>query len=158
MTHKTMSKTSLDSDLVRQLASLLDETGLCEIEIEQENFKIRVAKSRHETTFLAPSAVSPAPQNWPAPANDIKTDAEITASHPGAVNSPMVGNAYLSPRPGAPAFIKVGDTVQVGQTLLIIEAMKVMNPIPAAKSGTVTRILITDGQPVEYNEVLLVIE
>ncbi len=150
-----MSKNTIDSDLIRQLAGLLDETGLAEIEIEKDDFKIRVAKAKVQQVT---EAVAYASSGTAAPIAVVAAPSEITASHPNAVVSPMVGNVYLSGKPGAPQFVQVGDTVSVGQTLLIIEAMKVMNPIPAPKSGVVKRILIEDAQPVEYNDVLMLIE
>jgi acetyl-CoA carboxylase biotin carboxyl carrier protein len=151
-----MSKNTIDSDLVRQLASLLDETGLAEIEIEKEDFKIRVAKAKvQQVTEAVAYASSGAPLVPPAA---VAEPAEITASHPNAVVSPMVGNVYLAGKPSTPPFVQVGDTVSAGQTLLIIEAMKVMNPIPAPKSGVVKRILVEDSQPIEYNEVMMLIE
>ena len=151
-----MSKNTIDSDLVRQLASLLDETGLAEIEIEKDDFKIRVAKAKVQQVTEAVAYASSGAQVAPPAA--VAAPAEITASHPNAVVSPMVGNVYLSGKPGAPQFVQVGDTVSAGQTLLIIEAMKVMNPIPAPKSGVVKRILVEDSQPIEYNEVMMLIE
>jgi acetyl-CoA carboxylase biotin carboxyl carrier protein len=150
-----MSKNTIDSDLIRQLAGLLDETGLAEIEIEKDDFKIRVTKAKvqHVTEAIAYASSGTA-----APIAAVAAPVEITASHPNAVASPMVGNVYLSGKPGAPKFVQVGDTVSAGQTLLIIEAMKVMNPIPAPKSGVVKRILVEDSQPIEYNEVMMLIE
>ncbi|MBY0432136.1 MAG: acetyl-CoA carboxylase biotin carboxyl carrier protein [Rhodospirillales bacterium] len=143
--------TNIDSDMVRTLAGLLDETGLTEIEYEIGGFRIRVART-----------AIPAPVHHAAPAALPMTGAALAAedhaSHPGAVNSPMVGVAYLSPEPGATAFIKVGDSISEGQTLLLIEAMKTFNPIRAPRAGKISRILIADGQPVEFGEPLLIIE
>ncbi len=146
------SKTStIDQELIRQLAMLLTDTDLSEIEVEQGDLRIRVARS----VAAAPVSYHVAP---PAPAA-APVAAEVNhAAHPGAVPSPMVGTAYRSPEPGAKAFVEVGQTVREGQTVLIVEAMKTMNQIPAPRAGTVKAILVTDGQPVEYGEPLLVIE
>ena len=150
-----MTKHHVDAELVRKLAALLDETGLTELEYATNALKVRVAKNHGgATTVVAPAA----PHAAAATAGADVGAAAPTAEHPGAVTSPMVGTAYCAPEPGAPAFVKVGDTVRQGQTLLIIEAMKVMNPLPAPRAGTVTDILVRDAQPVEYGEVLLVIE
>lgn len=150
-----MPNFAVDETLIRRLATLLKETGLTEIELADGDKRVRIARTTSAPTLAAPiladlghSPSLPVSGGEKAPAADMA----------GAVPSPMVGTAYLSPQPGAPAFIKVGDTVREGQTLLIIEAMKVMNPIIAPKSGKVTRILIEDKQPVEYGEPLLVLE
>jgi acetyl-CoA carboxylase biotin carboxyl carrier protein len=147
----------LDKELIRELAKLLDETGLGEIEIEQENFKIRVARPGPNAAAVAapapsPTAVSAAP---PAPEGTRPQD---VASHPGVVKSPMVGTAYCAPAPGAPPFVELGSEVKQGQIILIIEAMKTMNQIPSPRDGRVVEILVADGQPVEYGEPLLIIE
>ena len=148
-----MTKHQVDAELVRKLAALLDETGLTELEYETGALKVRVAKHHGSTvTVAAPAAAAPSASVTPRAA------AAAPAEHPGAVTSPMVGTAYCAPEPGAAPFVKVGDTVRQGQTLLIIEAMKVMNPVAAPRAGTVTEILVRDSQPVEYGEVLLVIE
>lgn len=143
----------IDHDLIHELSSLLTETGLTEIEIDQNGLRVRVARNAGVPTVgvaaPAPVAAAPAPAESAAPAAE---------SHVGAVASPMVGTAYLSPEPGAAPFVQVGDSVREGQTLMIVEAMKTMNPIPAPKAGKVTRILVDDGQPVEYGEVLMAIE
>lgn len=149
---------SNESALVRELAELLTETGLTEIEIEREGWRIRVAK----TAFVAPTAHA-APSGAglhasPGPAGAAAAAPSDPASHPGAVKSPMVGTAYRAPEPSASPFIEVGSKVAAGQTLLIIEAMKTMNHIPAPKSGTVAAILFENGQPVEYGEPLVIIE
>ena len=143
-----------DSALIRELALLLDETSLTEIEIERAGLRLRVARNvtvsaAMPTSFqpLAAAAVASAP----AVAADL-------AKHPGAVPSPMVGTAYWAPEPGAKPFIDVGSKVSAGQTLLIIEAMKTMNQIPSPRAGTVTQILVEDGQPVEFGEPLVIIE
>jgi acetyl-CoA carboxylase biotin carboxyl carrier protein len=150
-----------DSALIRELALLLDETSLTEIEIERAGLRVRVARNISIATAM-PSGIAPvahvpvtaAPGATPAataPAADF-------ANHPGVVPSPMVGTAYWSPEPGAKPFIEVGTRVTAGQTLLIIEAMKTMNQIPSPRAGTVTQILVEDGQPVEFGEPLVIIE
>ena len=147
-----MSKSGVDQELIRQLAALLKETELSEIEIETDNLKLRVSRQVSQVTAhvaAAPAAAAPAA----APA----TPAEA-AAHPGAVASPMVGTTYLAAEPGAAPYVTVGSTVKEGQTVLIIEAMKTMNHIPAPRAGKVTAILVEDGQPVEFGEPLLVIE
>jgi acetyl-CoA carboxylase biotin carboxyl carrier protein len=147
-----------DSALIRELALLLDETSLTEIEIERAGLRVRVARNITVTASM-PANYQPAPLVHAAPAANV-TPAAIAdlAKHPGAVPSPMVGTAYLSPEPGAKPFIEVGTKVSVGQTLLIIEAMKTMNQIPSPRAGTVTQILVEDGQPVEFGEPLVIIE
>jgi acetyl-CoA carboxylase biotin carboxyl carrier protein len=145
-----------DSTLIRELALLLDETSLTEIEIERAGLRVRVARNVSIAASLpanfapAPAGASAAPTGAPAAA-DLST-------HPGVVPSPMVGTAYWAPEPGAKPFIEVGAKVSVGQTLLIIEAMKTMNQIPSPHAGTVTQILVEDGQPVEFGEPLVIIE
>ncbi|MDJ0947060.1 MAG: acetyl-CoA carboxylase biotin carboxyl carrier protein [Kiloniellales bacterium] len=147
-------KLSIDEKLVRKLADLLTETGLTEIEYEAEGRRIRIAKGG-AAAMIAPGAVAaPAPAVAAAPAAEGAAEA-VPA---GAVTSPMVGTAYVAEEPGKPAFVKVGDQVSEGQTLLIIEAMKVMNQIPSPRAGTVKAILVQDGQPVEFGEPLMVIE
>jgi acetyl-CoA carboxylase biotin carboxyl carrier protein len=151
-------KSSIDKNLVRELAELLRETDLAEIEIEQNDFRIRVSRA----TGPAPAHVSVAPPS-PAPLAESKAEAAPAipadpSKHPGVVPSPMVGTAYRSPEPGAKPFVEVGDSVQAGQTILILEAMKHMNEVPAPRPGTVTAILVEDGQPVEFGEPLMVIE
>jgi len=143
---------SIDQDLIRELAALLKETELTEIEIEQDGLRLRIARGATQATIVAPAAPVAAAAAA-APAAPVEA-----AAHPGAVKSPMVGTAYRSPEPGAKPFVEVGDRVAVGQTLVIVEAMKTMNQIPAPKAGTVTAILVEDGQPVEYGEPLAVIE
>lgn len=156
----TQKKDSIDPDLIRQLADILKETELTEIEVEKDDLKIRVARQLTAAPAVAyaaaPAPVAAAPVAA-APAAEA-APAATTAAPKDAVPSPMVGTAYLSPQPGAAVFIKVGDTVKAGQTLLIVEAMKTMNPIPSPKGGVVKEILISDGQPVEYGEPLVVIE
>ena len=165
-----MTKSSQDDqDLIRAIAELLNKENLAEIEIEKEDFRVRVTRSyaneapvyAQAPQYFAPpaGAAAPAPS---APAGSVPAAAPAAAedlsSHPGTLTSPMVGTAYRSPEPGKAAFVEVGTKVSEGQTLLIIEAMKTMNQIPAHRSGTVTRILVQDAQPVEYGEPLVVIE
>jgi acetyl-CoA carboxylase biotin carboxyl carrier protein len=150
-----MPKTpAIDHDVIRELAKLLDETGLTEIQFERDGVSVRVA--RHVAVAaprMRPGEVLPAAT--PAAAVPVAAD---PAQHPGVVTSPMVGTAYRGPTPGARPFVEVGSQVKAGETLLIIEAMKTMNQIPAPRSGTVIQILVEDGQPVEYGEPLMIIE
>jgi acetyl-CoA carboxylase biotin carboxyl carrier protein len=145
----------LDARLVRKLADILTETGLSEIEIEHAGLKIRVAKTL--TTAPMQYAVAPAPTPSVAHVPAAAAPEAPARAKGDTVNSPMVGSVYLQPEPGAQPFVKVGDTVTAGQTLMIIEAMKTMNPIPAPKAGKVVEILVEDGQPVEFGEPLAVI-
>ncbi len=150
---------NVDTGLVRQLAELLDETGLTEIEVEDEGRKIRVARQVSGVIAAAPVAAVAAAPVAPAAAPAAAAPAEgDLKSHPGAVKSPMVGTVYLSSEPSAPPFIKEGATVSAGDTLVIVEAMKVMNPITAPKSGKVVKICVANEQPVEYDQPLVVIE
>jgi len=148
----------IDARLVRKLADILTETGLSEIEIEHAGLRIRVAK----TLTAAPvqmAVPAPAPQPAPSAAPAAPAMAEATAAARGeTIKSPMVGTVYLQPQPGADAYVRVGDTVAAGQTLMIVEAMKTMNPIPAPRAGRVLEILVEDAQPVEFGEPLVVIE
>ena len=148
-----MPKLELDEELVRKLSGLLEETGLTEIEYEAGGHRIRVVRGV-PAMAAAPAAPPPAAATSAAPAEAAPADA-VPAN---AVTSPMVGTAYCAPEQGAPPFVSVGDTVKEGQTLLIIEAMKVMNQIPSPRAGQVIQILVEDGQPVEYGEPLLIIE
>ena len=149
---------SEDSALVRELALLLDETSLTEIEIERAGLRLRVARNISVAATM-PMQVAAAPAALPVAASPAAPAAAADLSkHPGAVTSPMVGTAYWAPEPGAKPFIDVGAKVSVGQTLLIIEAMKTMNQIPSTRAGTVTQILVEDGQPVEFGEPLVIIE
>lgn len=152
-----MTRIPFDPDAIRMLAAVLTETGLTEIEIAEKDSRIRVVRG------VAPSvAPVPAPVFVSAPAvaqaaGSASAEAEL-AAHPGAVTSPMVGVAYLLPEPGSAPFVTVGQTVTAGQTLLLIEAMKTFNQIKAPKAGTVARVLVTNGAPVEYGEVLMILE
>ena len=148
---------SEDSALVRELALLLDETSLTEIEIERAGLRLRVARNISVAATM-PMQMAAAPAALPVAAAASAPAAADLSKHPGAVTSPMVGTAYWAPEPGAKPFIEVGSKVSVGQTLLIIEAMKTMNHIPAPHAGTVLAVLVDDGQPVEYAEPLAVIE
>ena len=145
-----MPKLDIDEGLLRKLAQLMQETGLTEIEYENNGQRIRVNRGGGPALIAAAPAASPAGGTAAAPAAPAGPPA-------GALTSPMVGTAYLAPEPGADPFVRAGDKVRKGQTLLIIEAMKVMNPIPAPEAGTVEAILINDGQPVEYGEPLMVL-
>jgi len=144
----------VDLKLVRQLAELLDETSLSEIEVEDGGRKIRVARTITGAVMAAPSPVQPAPVAAPASA----APALPAGDHPGTVKSPMVGTAYLTPEPDAAPFVTIGASVKEGDTILIIEAMKVMNPIIAPRGGKVLQILVGSGQPVEFDQPLVVIE
>jgi len=149
-------KPAAEQQIIRDLADILNETGLSEIEIEKSGLKIRVAR----TVTVAAAAVHAvaAPAGAPVAAASPLASAGDPAKHPGAVKSPMVGTAYRSPEPTAPAFVDIGSKVQQGDTLLIIEAMKTMNQIPAPRAGTVTAVLFENGQPVEFGEPLVIIE
>ena len=146
----------VDHALILELTKLLDETGLTEIEIEQDGQRVRVARG------AVAAAPAPAPRAAPGPAPQpiVESIAKPLdpAKHPGVVTSPMVGTAYGAAEPGAKAFVEVGQQVKAGDTLLIIEAMKTMNQIPAPRAGTVTQVLFDDGQPVEFGEPLVIIE
>lgn len=148
------SNKSIDRDLIRDLATLLDETNLSEIEVEQSGLRVRVARN---ITVAAAVPVPSAPAAIATTVPVVATPAE-GAKNANAVNSPMVGTAYFAPEPGAKPFIDVGSKVKAGDTLLIIEAMKTMNQIPSPRTGTVTKILVEDGQPVEFGEPLMIIE
>ena len=158
-------ESAIDTRLVRKLAGILTDTGLTEIEVERGSLKIRV--SRQPTA--AAQVYAPAPQAMAAPAAPAPVAAASSsasasaASAPAAakgepVKSPMVGTAYLAPQPGSDNFVKIGDKVTEGQTLLIVEAMKTMNPIPSPRAGTIVDILVTDGDPIEFGEPLVILE
>ena len=157
MTDKKTKKAKFDTNLIRKLAELLDETGLNEIEYGTEDLHLRVAKGTSNPTTQ--SVLSSAPKEIITEEVDNKNLEENKyANHPGIVISPIVGTAYISPDPDSAPFVKVGDTVSVGDTLILIEAMKVFNPIKAAHAGTVTRVFINNGTPIEFGEPLLIIE
>lgn len=148
------SDLAVDAELVRQLAALLEETGLTEIEYSVRDRRIRVARNVVTTVSAAPAAVPAA-----APSETKEALAAVApVDHPGAIKAPMVGTAYIAPQPDQPPFVKLGDKVSEGQVLLIVEAMKVMNQIRAPKPGRVAEILVADGAPVEYGQVLMVVE
>ncbi len=151
-----MGKLNVDPTLIETLAELLQRTGLTEIEIAEGDAKVRVVRAPQPVLASAPPAGAPPAANLtaaPEPASAAQTE-----RHPGAVRAPMVGTVYLTPEPGAPPFVDIGAEVREGQTLLIIEAMKVMNPIRAARAGRVINVLVSNGDPVEYGELLLIIE
>jgi acetyl-CoA carboxylase biotin carboxyl carrier protein len=153
-------KNGIDKGLIRDLANILNDTDLTEIEVEQDDLRIRVSRTIPTPQYIQAGA----PQYAPAPAAAAAAAAPVAVAVPAArdlsnaVTAPMVGTVYLSPAPGSRAFIEVGTVVKEGQTLLIIEAMKTMNQIPAPRSGKVTEIIVNDAQPVEYGEPLVVIE
>ena len=142
-----------ESALIRELAELLNETNLSEIEIEKSGLKVRVCRNVQITAMSAPP-----PASAPTPAPPVAGTSENVAAHAGAVKSPMVGTAYLAPEPGAAPFVEPGTKVTGGQTIMIIEAMKTMNAIPAPRSGTVSQVFVENGQPVEFGEPLMIIE
>lgn len=143
----TVARLSIDADVIRELAALLDETGLSEIEIADGTRHVRVARGGDALAARPPLPVA-------APVPPVATP---PSSPTDAVTSPMVGTVYLAGEPGAPPFVKIGDMVAEGQTLVIVEAMKVMNPIKAPRAGTVLEIRVANGSPVEYGEVLVVL-
>jgi acetyl-CoA carboxylase biotin carboxyl carrier protein len=151
----------VDADLVRQLAQLLNENDLSEIEVEDGDRRIKVRRQA-AAAAPAPAAAPPAPPvssgHVASPVSSLPAEEVANANHPGTVKSPMVGTAYLAGEPGAEPLISPGAKVAVGDTLLIVEAMKVMNPITATRAGTVARVLVQDGQPVEYDQPLVIIE
>ena len=165
----TKASSQSDQDLIRSIAELLNEQNLAEIEIEREDIRVRVTRSyampaAHQVSMpgFAPhpphAPATPQPVAPSGAAANISLPADDLATNPGTLTSPMVGTAYLSPEPGKPPFVAVGSKVSEGQTILIIEAMKTMNQIPAHRSGTIVRIVIEDTQPVEYGQPLVVIE
>jgi len=159
--NKASAADPIDTRLVRRLAAILKDTGLSEIEVEKGDLKIRVARELTLAAGPAPAQVAyaPAPLSMPSdPGAPPALTPPPVESRGEPVKSPMVGTAYLQAQPGSPAFIKVGDKVSEGQTLLIIEAMKTMNPIPAPRAGTVLEIIVGDGQPVEFGAPLIILE
>jgi acetyl-CoA carboxylase biotin carboxyl carrier protein len=152
----SMPKTpAIDHDVIRDLAKLLDETGLTEIEFERDGVSVRVARHLSTPSSRQRSAEAPGTVTLPAAAAPAAID---PTQHPGVVVSPMVGTVYLGPAPGTRPFVEIGGQVKTGEPLLIIEAMKTMNQIPAPRSGTVIQVLVADGQPVEYGQPLMIIE
>jgi acetyl-CoA carboxylase biotin carboxyl carrier protein len=152
----SMPKTpAIDHEVIRDLAKLLDETGLTEIEFERDGVSVRVARHLGAPSARARSAEAPPGAALSSPPAAAAID---PTQHPGVVVSPMVGTVYLGPAPGARPFVDIGGQVKTGEPLLIIEAMKTMNQIPAARSGTVIQVLVADGQPVEYGQPLMIIE
>ena len=163
----TKASSTADQDLIEAIAKLLNEQNLAEIEIEREDLRVRVTRSYASSAVQQVQVPAYAPAPAPAPASIVPAGAAAAAaapavedlsSNPGTLTSPMVGTAYLSPEPGKPTFVSVGTRVSEGQTVLIVEAMKTMNQIPAHRSGTVTRVLVEDASPVEYGQPLVVIE
>lgn len=153
----TTKKKGIDQSIVRDLAAILNETDLTEIEVEQDDLRIRVSRA---TSAPAQYVTAPAPAQATAPVSESAPVAAVSAPvvHGHEVPSPMVGTAYMSPSPDSDAFVKVGQSVKEGETLLIIEAMKTMNQIPSPRSGKIIEILLEDGQPVEYGDTLVIIE
>jgi len=151
-------RAAIDVEVVRQLAEILSATGLTEIECEGDEWRVRIARTPAGTVVAAPPAAVPQlPATASAGDGGEKGDIEAVADDPGLLKSPMVGIVYVSPEPSAPAFVKSGDTVAVGDTVLLIEAMKVFNPIKAHRAGRIERIFVASGTPVEYGEPLLLI-
>lgn len=148
-----MAQLKVDKDLIKELAQLLEETALSEIEIGEGDQRIRVARNLNGAVVASPLTSAAINETY-----EPTTASSTPVVAPGSVTSPMVGTVYSAPEPGAPDFVKVGDQVNEGQTLIIIEAMKIMNAIEAPHAGTVTEIIVADGQPVEYGEPLLVIQ
>lgn len=146
-----------DSKTIKEIAELLNDTGLSEIEVETGDLRIRVARQATAVSAIVP-APAPAPAAAAPAAETAAPAAAAPVDHPGAVKSPMVGTAYLAAEPGAANFVKIGDQVSAGQTLVIIEAMKTMNPIAAPKAGKIVDILVANEQPVEFDEVLVIVE
>ncbi len=158
---KPAASAPIDPEVVRELALILSDTGLSEIEVERGDLRVRVAR---ETAPQFVHAVAPPPAALPAappptapPETPARADAADPIAHPGAVPSPMVGTVYLAPDPKSPAFVKAGDTVKEGQTLLLIEAMKTFNPIPAPRAGVVQEVTVQDGEPVEFGQALVIL-
>jgi acetyl-CoA carboxylase biotin carboxyl carrier protein len=151
-------KSTIDQDLIRDLAALLTETDLTEIEVEQDDLRIRVARNVTVAPVHVEASAPAKPADLEVKSSPASAQPSDPAKHPGAVPSPMVGTAYLSPEPGAPPYVSIGDSVNKGQTILIVEAMKTMNQIPSPRAGKVIAILVEDAQPVEYGETLMIIE
>ena len=156
MTDNNNSSMQVDAGLVRQLAELLDDTRLTEIEVQDGDRRIRVVRNVAIPTHAMPAPLAAAPAA--APAASTAAPAAPAGDHPGTIKSPMVGTAYLAASPGAKQFVNVGDTVAAGDTLLIVEAMKVMNPIVSPRAGKVTQLMVDNGQPVEFDQPLAIVE
>jgi acetyl-CoA carboxylase biotin carboxyl carrier protein len=152
-----MAKFEMDTEFIRKLAKLLEETNLGEIEMADGDRRIRVARPAVAAPAAVPMAVAAVPVAAASPGSAAPAASDMS-KHPGAVKSPMVGTAYLSPEPGKPVFVSIGDKVTAGQTLLIIEAMKTFNPIKAPKAGTLAQVLIDNAQPVEFGQALMIVE
>ncbi|GBQ98491.1 acetyl-CoA carboxylase biotin carboxyl carrier protein [Acetobacter nitrogenifigens DSM 23921 = NBRC 105050] len=154
-----MSQMLVDADAIRALANILNDTGLTEIEVSEKDSRIRVVRAAAPVAAQAVAPVAVATPAAPAPAaTPVPTAPADLSKHPGAVNSPMVGIAYLAPDPSSPPFVAVGQTVAAGQTLLLIEAMKTFNQIKAPKGGTLKQVLVTSGDPVEFGQPLVIVE
>ncbi len=154
-------KTDFDSKLIGEIAEIMAETGLTEVELRQGDSTLRLSKATVTTAAPAPVVAAPAAAAPPAAASAAPAPspaAESPAEHPGAVTSPMVGTVYLAPQPDTDPFVSVGDRVAEGDTLMIIEAMKVMNPLPSPRAGTIKAVLVSDSQPVEFGDPLIIIE
>ena len=164
MNKKSKETFGINSDAVRQLAQILVETDLSEIEYESDGSRVKVVRQRQQINTFIPETILPSTMIHHPSVHERPVTAAIHApttdltSHPGLIKSPMVGTVYLSPEPGAPSFVRVGEPVEVGQTIMIIEAMKVMNPIKSTKSGKVLQLCVSDATPVEFDQPLLVIE
>lgn len=152
----TKKAADYDSKLIGEIARIMSDTGLTEVELTRGDCSLRLSKQMNVVTAVAPAVAQAAPVAAAAAAE--APAAENMADHPGAVASPMVGTVYLAPSPGADIFVSTGSRVKEGDTLMIIEAMKVMNPIPAPRGGTIKAILVSDGQPVEFGDPLIIIE
>jgi acetyl-CoA carboxylase biotin carboxyl carrier protein len=157
MRKKSMPKLNVDTSLIETLAELLQRTGLTEIEISEGDARIRVVREQAAAIAHAAHGSRPAPATAPVQVAE-PAGRDMAESHPGAVRAPMVGTVYLTPEPGAPPFVSLGDEIREGQTLLIIEAMKVMNPIRAPRGGRLVQLLVNSGDPVEYGELLMIVE
>ena len=155
-----MPKLTVDAELIEKLADLMDEKNLTELELAEGEHKLKLSRRQDGAVMAAPAPAAAPAASAPAASAGAPGAAPAAdkSGHPGTVPSPMVGTAYLAPQPGADNFVKPGDAVKEGQTLLIIEAMKVMNPIPAPRGGTVKEVLVADGSPVEFGEPLVIIE
>ena len=159
----TKKTAEFNSKLIGEIAQIMSDTGLTEVELTQGGSTLRLSKQTHVMAAAAPAMAQAAPAPAaaapaPAAAATPAPAAESAAEHPGTLTSPMVGTVYLSPSPGADHFVSPGDQVKEGDTLMIIEAMKVMNPIPAQRGGTVKAIIVSDAQPVEFGDPLIIIE